>query len=113
VLQASGPGVFLKMIFGTKWTLACRCGVPRSGTGTAGRCDWRVRAGVPGAKGNAGEEGYLPLVVVDGKGEKESGRPCIYALFKHVDGYSRDDDAMAVVIAVQYSVCDAACRHAL
>jgi hypothetical protein len=53
VLQASGPGVFLKMIFGTKW-IFWRAAVVRQGQeqARAGRCDWRARAGVPGAKGN-------------------------------------------------------------
>jgi hypothetical protein len=65
VLQASGPGVFLKMIFGTKW-IFWRAAVVRQGQeqARAGRCDWRARAGVPGAKLRATgeEEGCLPLV---------------------------------------------------
>lgn len=115
MLQASGPGVFLKMIFGTKW-IFWRAAVVRQGQeqARAGRCDWRARAGVPGAKGNRRGRRLSAvgwLVVLDplgadrvGPGEdgrEGSWRPCLYTLCSSmwiiVIRYCIEDDAMAVV----------------
>lgn len=102
-MQASGPGAFLKMISGTKWTPACRCGAPRSGTGTAGVGHWRARAGVPGAKG---DRRRLSAAVDGGEGR---GREELATL--QVEAVAMCTARFARVLLLQRRRCHHCCNH--
>ena len=115
-LQASGPGVFLKMIFGTKWTFGVPlwCAKVRNRHGRSVAIGGRRRVFLALRATGEAEEGYLPLLVDGNRVGPGERRPCIYALFKHVG----DDDVDIMVVMAgndarcKTNVCDAACMHA-
>lgn len=123
MLQASGPGSISE---DDLWNQV-DSGVPpvvRQGQEQARpeRCDWRARrarAGVPGAKGDRREEGYLPFVVGGcgrrqgwDPGEKGSWRPCRYAFGQELLMTSRCCANCNGHARCKSHVCDAACMHA-